>query len=80
MVPTVALPPATPSTDQVGVPPPGTVAVNFCVCHTVIPAALGDTVTVPVVIVTVAVATLLAPPAPVHFNVYVVLVVKAPVL
>jgi hypothetical protein len=41
---------------------------------------LGDTVTVPVVIVTVAVATLLVPPAPVHFNVYVVLAVKAPVL
>ena len=50
----------------VGVPPPGTVAVNFCVCHTVIPAAFGDTVTVPVAIVTVAVAGALVPPVPVQ--------------
>jgi len=66
MVPTVALPPATPSTDHVSVPPPGTVAVNFCVCHTVIPAAFGDTVTVAVEIVTAAVAGALLPPVPVQ--------------
>ena len=60
-----ALPPATPSTVQVAAPPPGTVAVNCCVApgergnlgrHD--DRAAGD--------VTVAVATLLVPPAPVQ--------------
>jgi hypothetical protein len=64
MVPTVELPPAIVSTDQVAVPPPGTVAVNCCVCDKVMAAALGETVTVPVVIVTVAVAGVLVPPGP----------------
>jgi hypothetical protein len=60
------VPPATPSTDQLGVPP---VAVNCCVCHTVIPAAFGETVTVPVAIETVAVAGALVPPGPVQVRV-----------
>jgi hypothetical protein len=45
----------------------------------VIPAAFGDTVTVPVVIVTVAVAGALVPPVPVHVSVYDVSTVSAPV-
>ncbi len=67
-MPTVALPPRTVSTDHVGVPPPGTVAVNGWVCQSVIPAAFGDTVTVPVAIVTVAVAGALVPPVPVQVS------------
>jgi hypothetical protein len=43
-------------------------------------AILGDTVTVPLEIVTVVVATLLVPPAPVQLNEYDVLAVRAPVL
>ena len=61
-------------------PPPGTVAVNFCVCQSVIPAALGETVTVPVAIVTVALAGALVPPVPVHVSVYEVFDVSAPVV
>lgn len=68
IVPTVELPPWTVSTDQAGVPPPGTVAVNCCVCQSVIPAALGETVTVPEAIVTVALAGALVPPVPVHVS------------
>ena len=77
IVPTVELPPGMVSTDHVA---PDPVAVNCCVCHNVIPAAFGDTVTVPVAIVTVAVAAVLVPPVPLHVNEYVVLAVKAPVL
>jgi hypothetical protein len=43
-------------------------------------AAAGDTVTVPVEMVTVAVAGALVPPAPEQVNAYVVLAVRAPVL
>ena len=68
IVPTVELPPWTVSTDQTGVPPPGTVAVNCCVCHSEIPAALGETVTVQEAIVTVALAGALVPPVPVHVS------------
>jgi hypothetical protein len=68
IVPTVAFPPDTLSTDHVGVPPPGTVAVNSCFCHKVIPAALGVTVTLPVAIVTVAVAGALEPAVPVQVS------------
>jgi hypothetical protein len=68
IVPTVPLPPATPSTVQVTAPPPGTVGVNCCVCHNVIAAALGATLTVPLAMVTVAVLTLLVPPLPVQVS------------
>jgi hypothetical protein len=67
-MPTAALPPATPSTVQLAAPPPGTVDVNCWVCDTVSVAILGDTVTVPVAIVTLVVAILLVPPAPVQVS------------
>ena len=68
IVPTLALPPATPSTVQVTAPPPGTVGVNCWVCHRVMAAAPGETVTVPLAMVTVAVLTLLVPPLPVQIR------------
>src|ERR1700675_1060360 len=80
MVPTVLLPPATPSTAQVAAPPPGTVAVNCCVCVCTTAAIFGRIATAPLEIVTVAVATLLVPPAPLQLNEYAVVVVSAPVL
>src|SRR5580658_388543 len=43
IVPTVALPPPTPSTLQVAAPPPGTVAVNCCDCDSVSVAIGGVT-------------------------------------
>jgi len=54
--------------------------MNCCVCQSVIPAALGETVTVPVAIVTVALAGALVPPVPVHVSVYEVFDVSAPVV
>jgi hypothetical protein len=77
--PTLPLPPATPSTVQVTAPPPGTVGVNCCVCHKVMAAALGATLTVPLAMVTVAVLTLLVPPLPVQVSEYDVVAASAPV-
>jgi hypothetical protein len=75
----VLLPPAMPSTAQVAAPPPGTVAVNCCVWNRVMAAVLGDSVTAPLEIVTVAVATLLVPPAPLQVKEYDVVAERAPV-
>jgi hypothetical protein len=69
-----------PSTAQVAAPPPGTVAVNCCVCVCTTAAIFGEIATAPLEIVTVAVATLLVPPAPLQLNEYAVVVVSAPVL
>jgi hypothetical protein len=79
-VPTVLLPPAMPSTAQVAAPPPGTVAVNCCVCVSAMAAMVGDNVTAPLEIVTVAVATPLVPPAPLQVKEYAVVAGRAPVL
>src|ERR1700722_18883789 len=79
-MPTAALPPAIPSTVQVAAPPPGTVAVNCWVCDTASVAIVGTTVTVPLEIVTVAVTTLLVPPAPLQLKEYEVVAVREPVL
>jgi hypothetical protein len=57
-----------PSTAQVAAPPPGTVAVNCWVWDTVSVAIVGDRVTVPLEIVTVAVTRLLVPPAPLQLK------------
>jgi hypothetical protein len=43
----------------------------------VMPAALGDTLSVPLEIDTLALATLLVPPVPVHIRMKLVFVVKA---
>jgi len=74
------LPPATPSTVHVTVPPPGTVGVNCCGCHSVMAALLGETVTLPFAMVTVAVLTLLVPPLPVQVREKDVVEARAPVL
>jgi hypothetical protein len=79
-VPTVFVPPAMPSTDQVAAPPPGTVAVNCCVCSKAMTAILGDIATAPLEIVTVAVSTLLVPPAPLQVKEYDLVAERAPVL
>jgi hypothetical protein len=78
MVPTVALPPATPSTVQVTAPPPDTVAVYCCVCACVIAAIAGETVTCPMPMDTLA--RLLMPPAPEQARENVVPAVSGPVL
>lgn len=80
MVPTAALPPATPSTDHVAAPPPGTVAANCCVRDSVMAAILGDTATVPSEMVTVAVAMALVPPGPTQVNEYAVVAASGVVL
>lgn len=74
------LPPATPSTAQVAAPPPGTVAVNCWLCNRVIAAIAGDKATAPFEIVTVAVAILLVPPAPLQVKEYEVVSASAAVL
>jgi hypothetical protein len=76
----VLLPPEIPSTVHVAPPPPGTVAVNCCVCDNVRAAVLGDTLIVVLEIATVAVTGALVPPGPVQVREYDVLVVRAPVL
>lgn len=62
--PTVPFPPATPSTAQLAVPPPGTVAVNCCVCDSGMEAIRGETVIAPLAMATVTDATALVPPGP----------------
>jgi len=75
----VLLPPVMSSTVQVDAPPPGAVAVNCRDCDTARPAIFGDTVTVPLEILTVAVAAPLMPPGPVQVSEYVTAAVSAPV-
>jgi hypothetical protein len=78
MVPTVALPPAIPSTAQDTAPPPDTVAVNCCVWAGVIAAIAGETVTCPMPMATLA--RLLMPPAPEQARENVVPAASGPVL
>lgn len=66
MIPTVALPPGTPSTDQDTALPAGAVAENCEGCPGVKPTAVGVTITTPLMIVTLAV--LLFPPAPLQMS------------
>ena len=80
ITPTVALPPATPFTDHVTSPPPGAAAANCGVRDSVMAAILGDTVTVPSEMVTVATAGWLVPPAPAQVNTKAVVAVTGPVL
>src|SRR5277367_3486281 len=68
-----------PSTAQVAAPPPGTVAVNCCVCHWAMAAMVGDRITLPLEMVTVAVAILLVPPAPLQVRKYDVVAASVPV-
>src|ERR1700736_3995994 len=80
MRPTVLLPPGMLSTVQLAAPPPGAVAVNCRDCDTVIAAIFGETVTVPLGRVTMAVTTVLAGPAPIQVSEKDVGTVRAPVL
>src|ERR1700733_2531667 len=70
MVPAVALPFTMPSTVQTASPAPGTVAVNCCVRLSVSAAFCGARAMLTFDTVSVADATVLAPPAPVQVNEY----------
>ncbi len=80
MSPTLLLPPLMPSTVQLALLPPGTVAVNCCDCDSVNAATVGAMDIEPLATVTVADASALGPPAPVQLSEYAVVLLSAPVL
>jgi hypothetical protein len=79
MVPTVLLPFAMPSTVQVALPPPGTVAVNCLVPPSTRGAVCGATLMVTLDTVTIAETKELVPAGPVHVKEYVVVALSAAV-
>jgi len=79
IVPTVELPPATPSTAHVAAPPPGTDAVNCCDCDRVSAAYFGDTEKPFADVMLTSAEAAALPPIPEQVRVNVEAAVSAPV-